>query len=39
VSVTLKYAEEFDKAMYRDDVLARIDKAGCGAVQEWLTSC
>jgi integrase len=40
VSVTLNvYAEEFDKAMHRDDLLARIDKAGFGAVQGRLTSC
>jgi hypothetical protein len=25
-------AEEFDKAMHRDDLFARIDKAGFGAV-------
>jgi hypothetical protein len=41
VSVTLnRYAEEFDKAMHRDDLMARIDKAGFGAVQTGsLTSC
>jgi enterochelin esterase-like enzyme len=41
VSVTLnKYAEDFDKAMHRDDLMARIDKAGFGAVQgASLTSC
>jgi integrase len=33
VSVTLNtYAEEFDKAMHRDDLLARIKKAGFGGV-------
>jgi hypothetical protein len=33
VSVTLNtYAEEFDKTMHRDDLLARIEKAGFGAV-------
>jgi integrase len=33
VSVTLNtYAEEFDKAMHKDDLLARIDKAGFGAL-------
>ena len=32
VSVTLNvYAEEFDKAMHRDDLLARIERAGFGA--------
>lgn len=32
VSVTLNtYADEFDKAMHRDDLLARIEKAGFGA--------
>jgi hypothetical protein len=34
VSVTLnKYAEEFEKAMHRDDLMARIEKAGFRAVQ------
>jgi integrase len=33
VSVTLNtYAEEFDKAMHRDDLMQRIEKAGFGAV-------
>ena len=33
VSVTLNtYAEEFDKTLHRDDLLARIDQAGFGAV-------
>jgi integrase len=33
VSVTLNvYAEEFDKAMHRDDLMARIEKAGFGVV-------
>jgi integrase len=33
VSVTLNtYADEFDKAMHRDDLLARIKAAGFGAV-------
>jgi len=33
VSVTLDvYAEEFDKALHRDDLMARIEKAGFGAV-------
>jgi len=33
VSVTLNtYADEFDKAMHRDDLLARIEKAGFGAL-------
>jgi hypothetical protein len=33
VSVTLNtYAEEFDKAMHRDDLMARIEKTGFGAV-------
>ena len=33
VSVTLdRYAEEFDKAMHRDDLYARIDKAQFGAL-------
>jgi len=32
-SVTLNiYAEEFDKAMHRDDLMARIEKARFGAV-------
>jgi hypothetical protein len=36
-SVTLNvYAEEFDKAMHRDDLMARINQAGFGAVE---TSC
>lgn len=34
VSVTLNvYADEFDKAMHRDDLLSRIERAGFGAVQ------
>jgi hypothetical protein len=34
VSVTLNvYAEEFDKAMHRDDLMARINQAGFGAVE------
>jgi hypothetical protein len=37
VSVTLNiYAEEFDKAMHRDDLMARIEKAGFGAVQRLV---
>jgi integrase len=33
VSVTLNtYAEEFDKAMHRDDLMQRIEQAGFGAV-------
>jgi integrase len=33
VSVTLNsYAEEFDKAMHRDDLMSRIDGAGFGAL-------
>jgi hypothetical protein len=33
VSVTLNvYAEEFDKAMHRDDLLARIQRARFGGV-------
>jgi integrase len=33
VSVTLDvYAEEFDKALHRDDLMGRIEKAGFGAV-------
>lgn len=33
VSVTLNiYAEEFDEAMHRDDLLARIEKAGFRAI-------
>ena len=32
MSVTLNiYAEEFDKAMHRDDLMARIERAGFGA--------
>jgi integrase len=32
VSVTLNtYAAEFDRAMHRDDLLARIEKSGFGA--------
>lgn len=32
-SVTLNtYADEFDQAMHRDDVFARMEKAGFGAV-------
>lgn len=35
VSVTLNTsAAEFDKALHRDDLMARIDKAGFGAVLE-----
>jgi hypothetical protein len=26
------YADEFDRAMHRDDLMARIEKAGFGAV-------
>jgi hypothetical protein len=38
VSVTLKvYAEEFDKAMHRDDLIARINKAGFSSVEGVLT--
>jgi hypothetical protein len=34
VSVTLNvYAAEFDKAMHRDDLIARIDKSGFGTVE------
>lgn len=34
VSVTLNvYAEEFDKAMHRDDLMARINQAGFGTVE------
>jgi hypothetical protein len=33
VSVTLDtYAEEFDKAQHRDDLIQRIEQAGFGAV-------
>jgi integrase len=33
VSVTLNtYAEEFDRALHRDDLLARIERAGFGAI-------
>ena len=33
VSVTLNiYADEFDKAMHRDDLHARIQQSGFGAV-------
>ena len=33
VSVTLNvYAEEFDKALHRDDLMSRIEKAGFGSV-------
>lgn len=33
VSVTLNtYAEEFDKALHRDDLMARIERAGFGAI-------
>jgi hypothetical protein len=33
VSATLNiYAEEFDKAMHRDDLMAKINKSGFGAV-------
>ena len=39
VSVTLKiYAEEFDKAMHRDDLIARINKAAFSSVEGVLTS-
>jgi integrase len=32
VSVTLNtYAEEFDRTMHRDDLLARIERSGFGA--------
>jgi integrase len=34
VSVTLNvYAEEFDKAMHREDLMSRIEKAGFGSLQ------
>jgi hypothetical protein len=34
VSVTLNvYADEFDKAMHRDDLIARINKSGFGTVE------
>lgn len=40
VSVTLNvYAEESDKAMHRDDLMARIESAGFGTVGDVLTSC
>jgi len=40
VSVTLNiYAEEFDKSMHRDDLIAQINRAGFGAVEGVLTSC
>jgi hypothetical protein len=40
VSVTLNvYADEFDKAMHRDDLIARLNKAGFGAAEGVLTSC
>jgi integrase len=33
VAVTLNtYADEFDKAMHRDDLMQRIEKAGFGAM-------
>jgi len=33
VSITLNtYADEFDKALHKDDLMTRIDKAGFGAV-------
>jgi hypothetical protein len=39
VTVTLnRYAEEFDKAMHRDDLIARINKAGFGSAESVLTS-
>jgi hypothetical protein len=39
VSVTLNvYADEFDKAMHRDDLIVRINKAGFGSVEGVLTS-
>jgi integrase len=39
VSVTLNvYADEFDRAMHRDDLIARINKAGFGSVEGALTS-
>lgn len=39
VSVTLNvYADEFDEAMHRDDLIARIDKAGFGTVEGAPTS-
>jgi hypothetical protein len=31
-------AEEFDEAMHRDDLIARIDKSGFGTVERLLTS-
>ena len=40
VSVTLNiYAEEFDKAMHRDDLVARITESGFGTVDGVLSSC
>jgi integrase len=39
VSVTLNvYADEFDKAMHRNDLIVRINKAGFGSVEGVLTS-
>jgi integrase len=39
VSVTLNvYAEEFDKSMHRDDLIARIDKSGFGTAERVLTT-
>ena len=33
MSVTLNtYADEFDKALHKDDLLTRIDNAGFGAI-------
>jgi hypothetical protein len=40
VSVTLnRYAEEFNKALHRNDLIAPIDKVGFGAVETVLTPC
>jgi hypothetical protein len=37
VNVTLNvYADEFDKAMHRDDLLASINQAGFGALDGGL---
>lgn len=39
VSVTLNvYADEFEKAMHRDDLIARINRAGFGSVEGVLPS-
>jgi hypothetical protein len=40
VQSALRLAEEFNKAIHRDDQMARIEDAGFGAVQAAsLTSC